>query len=288
PVANVNGPLRMGTFETVNTYNLIGRMDEVQIFDVGLTQTQIQSLVAAGTSGTCKIGGTNQGPNTQSRAGDATLTFGNLTANGQVIYQTLETNQAGPMPFGYNNPLEVSDISVTAFFNGGITTCFNLPAVSDMTTFNQLHVLHLDGNTLVDLTTSHFFPQRQLCANTSTISPFVISQNPNAAPTAINGSVGGIITDGNGAPLGGVTIRLSGTQSRETITDAGGRYNFDNVETNGAYTVTPARVNYSFSPPSRTFTALGLHTEASFTASANGSHLNPLDSTGYFVRQQYL
>ena len=87
-----------------------------------------------------------------------------------------------------------------------------------------------------------------------------------------------------------MTVTLNGTESRETITDAGGRYSFDNVETRGAYTVTPARVNYSFSPPSRTFSLLGIHTEASFTATANssGSHLNPLDSTGYFVRQQYL
>src|SRR5207253_570784 len=156
-------------------------------------------------SGMCKIGGTNQGPNTQSRAGDATLTFGNLTANGQVIYQTLETNQAGPMPFGYNSPLEVSDISVTAFFNGGITTCFNLPAV----------------------------------------------------------------TDAIGAPVSGVTINLSGTQSRETITDSSGRYSFDNVETNGFYTVTPSRANYTFSPGNRSFSLLGVHTDASFTASAN-------------------
>ncbi len=290
PVANVNGPLRMGTFETDNTYNLIGRMDEVQIFDVGLTQTQVQSIVAAGTSGMCKIGGTNQGPNTQSRAGDATLTFGNLTANGLVIYQTLETNQAGPMPFGYNSPLEVSDISTTAFFNGGITSCFNLPAVTDSTLFNQLRILHLEGNTLVDRTSSHSFSTRQLCGTTTTISPFVISQNPNAAPTAANGNIGGTIADAIGAPVSGVTINLSGTQSRETITDSSGSYSFDNVETNGFYTVTPSRANYTFSPGNSSFNLLGVHTDASFTASANssGSILIPLDSPEYFVRQQYL
>jgi len=31
-----------------------------------------------------------------------------------------------------------------------------------------------------------------------------------------------------------------------------------------------------------------LHTEASFAASVNGAHLNPLDTAGYFVRQHYL
>src|SRR5436190_1906306 len=134
--------------------------------------------------------------------------------NGMVTYQTLPLYQTGPMPFGYNDPLHIADISTTATFNGGVTTCFNLQAVSDMTTFNQLHVLHLEGNTLIDRTTSHFFPQRQLCANTTTISPFVISQNPNAAPTAADGYIGGTITDGSCAPVIGVTIHSRGSQLR--------------------------------------------------------------------------
>jgi hypothetical protein len=83
-------------------------------------------------------------------------------------------------------------------------------------------------------------------------------------------------------------IRLQGTQDRKTITDANGNYNFTDVETNGFYTVTPSRVNYNFAPATRGFSALGAHTEASFGAVANGNHLNPLDTTEYFVRQQYL
>jgi len=81
---------------------------------------------------------------------------------------------------------------------------------------------------------------------------------------------------------------LSGTQNRETITDAQGNYNFDGVETNGFYTVTPSRVNYTFSPPTRSFSAVGVHTEASFTASPNGAHANAIDTIEFFVRQQYL
>jgi hypothetical protein len=111
----------------------------------------------------------------------------------------------------------------------------------------------------------------------------------SVCPTAANGNIGGTITDANGAPVGGVTINLSGTESREAITDSNGRYSFDNVETNGFYTITPSRVNYSFSPQDRTFSLLGGHTDASFTASANSaSSLNPLDSADYFVRQQYV
>jgi hypothetical protein len=109
-----------------------------------------------------------------------------------------------------------------------------------------------------------------------------------ANPTAANGAVGGQIVDGNGNPVEGAAVRLSGTQNRLTVTDAAGNYHFDNVETNGFYTVMPSRVNYNFAPSVRGFSALGAHTEASFNATANGGHQNPLDTTEYFVRQQYV
>src|SRR5205823_15109793 len=107
-------------------------------------------------------------------------------------------------------------------------------------------------------------------------------------PTAANGNIDGTITDANGAPISGVTINLSGTQSRETITDSSGKYSFDSVETNGFYTVTPSHPNYTFSPANRSFSLLGVHTEASFTATANGDHANAIDTTEFFVRQHFL
>jgi hypothetical protein len=116
-------------------------------------------------------------------------------------------------------------------------------------------------------------------------SPWTIA---NSSPTAESASIGGTIIDANGAPVSGATINLSGTDSRETITDANGNYNFDGVGANGFYTVTPARVNYTFSPANRSFSLVGVHTDASFTATGNGDHLNAIDTTEFFVRQQYL
>jgi len=81
---------------------------------------------------------------------------------------------------------------------------------------------------------------------------------------------------------------LNGTQNRKTITDANGNYNFAEVETNGFYTVTPSRANYTFAPENRSFSLLGVHTEASFTANANGDRTNAIDTTEFFVRQHYL
>jgi serine protease AprX len=109
-----------------------------------------------------------------------------------------------------------------------------------------------------------------------------------SSPTAATSTVTGRIVDNDGNPVEGAVVRLSGTQNRKTITDANGNYNFFEVETNGFYTVTPSRVNYNFAPAARGFSALGVRTEASFNATANGNRQNPLDTTEYFVRQQYL
>jgi hypothetical protein len=109
-----------------------------------------------------------------------------------------------------------------------------------------------------------------------------------SGPTAANGSVSGIITDSEGHAVEGTVVNLSGSQSRKTITNAKGFYQFDNVETSGFYTVTPARSNYSFSPSNRSFSALGNHTDAAFTGSSTGDNANPLDTVEYFVRQQYV
>ena len=109
-----------------------------------------------------------------------------------------------------------------------------------------------------------------------------------AGPTATNGDISGRIVDSNGNPVEGAGMRVSGTQTRLTVTDVQGNYHFDNVDTNGFYTVTPARANFVFSPAQRSFSQLGLHTDAGFNAAANGESLNPLDRSEYYVRQQYL
>src|SRR5215831_13589468 len=124
--------------------------------------------------------------------------------------------------------------------------------------------------------------------NTSEFTGVNVGTVGVVTPTAADGAIKGMIVDGANAPVAGVTIKLDGSQTRETITDAQGAYHFEDVETNGFYTITPARVNYAFTPASRSFSLLGSQPNASFTANADGNRLNPLDETAYFVRQQYL
>jgi hypothetical protein len=119
-------------------------------------------------------------------------------------------------------------------------------------------------------------------------SNFLVDNLFLTAPSAADAEVQGRITDANGAPLPGTVVNLSGTQNRKFITDANGNYRFDNVETNGFYTVRPSRANYSFSPAEQSFSQVGNSTEATFTATAASGFDNPLDTPEFFVRQHYL
>ncbi len=234
-------------------------------------------------------------PSTTTARGDDSSAANGIApsfANPTVSISVIDPSTQPAPPPGYsvgnafNPPLPAFDVSSTATYTPPVGICFYLPSITDASFFAGLKVLHNEGGVLVDPGSQVSFGAKLVCTHVSSLSPFVIAHT--VTPSAANGSIGGTITDSNSAALAGTTINLSGTQNRETITDAEGKYSFDSVETNGFYTVTPSRANYSFNPPNRSFSALGVHTEASFTASANGDHLNAIDTTEFFVRQQYL
>jgi hypothetical protein len=117
----------------------------------------------------------------------------------------------------------------------------------------------------------------------------VVERNSCALPTASGAMISGRITTPDGSPLGGAVMHLSGAASRTTISDGAGNYRFENVDTDNFYTVTPSLANYHFAPASRSFSLVGNITDAAFTANADASQsANAIDTTEYFVRQQYL
>ena len=115
-----------------------------------------------------------------------------------------------------------------------------------------------------------------------------VSVTACSAPTAAEAEVFGKIVDSNGAPVAGAVVRMAGTQNRKAITDTQGNYRFTEVETNGFYTLTPSRANYSFSPIEKSFSQLGNSTEAAFTATSIPDGVNAIDTPEFFVRQHYL
>jgi hypothetical protein len=166
-------------------------------------------------------------------------------------------------------------IGTSTIFRGNIIAFTDITMVSGATTTGRLHALAGVGGTIG-------------VGGAVTLDSNIVDAVTGVGPTAANGNISGHITDSNGNPVEGAVIRLNGTQNRKTITDANGNYNFDNVETTGAYTVVPLRSNFAFSPSQRSFSQFGQHTEATFVAGSTGNGLNPLDTTEYFVRQQYV
>jgi hypothetical protein len=111
---------------------------------------------------------------------------------------------------------------------------------------------------------------------------------PNA-PTVAPASISGRVTTTSGAALAGVTMNLGGARSARTITDSQGNYRFAGLDVANFYTVTPAIVNYQFTPASRSYSLVTNKTDAIFTGAQNSLITgNVIDSPEYFVRQHYL
>jgi hypothetical protein len=210
---------------------------------------------------------------------------------GTTIFNPISAASAGSLPNGYafcpNCP--AYDIVTTATYIPQAVVCLSVPSNLSAQNYANLKLLHGENGVLVDRTTNHVTDAnggRWVCGNVQSFSPFTLGQG--LTPTAADGDVSGRTVDAAGNPVEGVTIRMSGAQNRMTVTDANGVYHFDNVETNGLYTITPARANFSFSPSQRSFSQLGEHSDASFSAESTAGRMNPLDTNEYFVRQQYL
>ena len=256
--------------------------------------------------------------------GNATLTMpntGSSTGTGDVVGNVKRTGfVSGGAPLSFGNPYNTiqinsgtapTDITVNLFpatpanFTAAVTRTYTITpnGGSGYSVTLQLHYLDAelngnsesllklwreDGGTWNNQGAVSYDPTNNWVRQSgiTQLSPWTLANG--LTPTATNGTIAGRLLSSNGGPLEGAVVTVNGTQSRKTITDANGFYRFDNVETTGFYTVTPARPNYGFSPSSRSFSLLGINTEASFTGTPATQEANPLDTPEYFVRQHYL
>ncbi|MCA9968716.1 MAG: carboxypeptidase regulatory-like domain-containing protein, partial [Anaerolineales bacterium] len=89
-------------------------------------------------------------------------------------------------------------------------------------------------------------------------------------------SISGRITDANGSPVAGVSVSAGGAGA---ATDGSGAYTLTGLIT-GTYTLTPAKIGWTFMPPSRTVGVPPSSTGQDFTAaSASGLQLTGLEVT---------
>jgi hypothetical protein len=71
-----------------------------------------------------------------------------------------------------------------------------------------------------------------------------------------------------GAALSGVTVVIGGSMTASTTTDSSGKYSFT-VNRGGTYSVTPAKINYSFNPTTQTFSNVTIDQIQNFSAALN-------------------
>jgi hypothetical protein len=277
----------------MNNNNTVGGTLALGANNITVANTMTLSQTGATAStGTGDVIGAVKRTNTAALA--TVYTFGNpnnqITTTVGTAPSDITVNLVKSVPAGFPTAVQRT-YTITPTGGSGITATL------------RLHYLdaELNGNSEATLVLRRF--------NGSGWQPFAATASDNSAnwvennvvhnfsawtisscclPTAGNSSVTGRITDGSGAPVAGAVINLSGNQTRKTITDANGNYQFDNVDANGFYTVTPARANFSFSPAQRSFSQVGNKTEAAFTGTRGGDTANPLDTPEYFVRQQYV
>ncbi len=201
---------------------------------------------------------TPTGTNVPAQAGPSSFTFTSVTQAGMTTLTTINPASAGTPPSGYAAiAAPAFDLSTTAQVSGAITTCFQVPFITDATQFASLRVLHGEGGTLVDRTSSSDFASRTICSTQSSLSPFVIAQftAPPPPPTfSLTGRIVDASNNSNG--LANIVVTLSGANSSTTLTDANGNYGFTNLVGNSGYTITPSSSLYSFKPSNQTFNNL--------------------------------
>ncbi len=124
--------------------------------------------------------------------------------------------------------------------------------------------------------------------NTATISGVTNSSDWSlsdvSSPTSAPANLGGRVRQSNNQPIGGVLLTaISQTgQSRTTTSDASGNYNFAEMTTGAAYTVTASLNGYNFAPEAQFVNHTGDRDDVDFVAApANARRaINDFDGDG--------
>jgi len=115
--------------------------------------------------------------------------FSSVTSPGQTTVVAVDQATVPATSDGYEivNSLTY-EVATTAAVSGDIVVCFTVPSINDPDAFAALRILHGENGVLVDRTIlapdqpAPDFARRQLCARTSSLSPFAIAA---ALPDAI-------------------------------------------------------------------------------------------------------
>lgn len=165
------------------------------VFPVGVTTLTYVAADASGNHATATttvtvVGNTPAGSSTPVQASDnVTVSFGGVEQSGFTHAEVIDPATAGPLSDAFISALVAYEVSTTAIVTPPITLCFTVPLETDQATFDALRVLHAEGGVLVDRTIlapqspAPDFDARTLCAQTDSVSPFVIAVRDVTPPS---------------------------------------------------------------------------------------------------------
>lgn len=122
------------------------------------------------------------GQNQTVTIGNATLTFSDVTTAGYITQTTSSNNAGGALPSEYKLLGNYYDITTTASYSGTITITmsYDPTAVNNQ---NNLKLMHFDGTTWQDITTSVDTVNHTITGVTTSLSPFAIAElQPDTTP----------------------------------------------------------------------------------------------------------
>jgi Metallo-peptidase family M12/FG-GAP-like repeat/Carboxypeptidase regulatory-like domain len=122
---------------------------------------------------------TPAGQNVSVELNGVKVTFATVTGPGTTTITPINPATAGQLPNGYQLTGDSIgfDITSSAIVQPPIAVCFNVPFITDAAVFAQLRLLHNENGGLVDRTSTQNFTVRQICANVSSLSPFVLASS---------------------------------------------------------------------------------------------------------------
>jgi hypothetical protein len=129
-----------------------------------------------------------------------------FTTVGTAGSTTLTASATGPTPpteFTLGAPPIFYDVATTAVFTGTVQVCINYANRSVPAPESDLTLLHFQGGSWVDVTSSNDTVARIICGQTSTLSPFLIAERtplavtidikPGSYPNTINLGSNGVV-----------------------------------------------------------------------------------------------
>lgn len=152
---------------------------------------------------------------------------------------------------------------------GGVTVTLSGSESSTVTTNDEGEYsfanLPADGNyTILPTKTSYSFAPSSMIFQTLSSDQLL-----HFTGSFVTYTLSGIVVDVNNGGMGGVQLRLSGSQTATTTSDGSGTFSFANIPSEGNYTIEPFLKGFAFTPASETYNSLSENKFVAFSGASS-------------------